>query len=119
MAYPNDQSNPAGAIPVYQAAQPGGGTFVDHSTTIVPGESDVVVPANLLRRYLFIQAVGGGGPLDLWINWSGAAAAPSAEGSWLLPAGGTYESGAVVPTGAIAIYSMGSAPDTIITVYEG
>lgn len=117
--YPNDQSNPAGAIPVYQAAQPGGGGFTDRSTTIVPGEADTVVAYNAQRCYLLIQAVGGGGTLDLWINMVGGIAAPNTEGSFKLPAGSTFQSGPVVPSGPISIYSMGSAPDTIVTIYEG
>lgn len=112
--YPNDQSNPAGAIPV--RVVPGGATgngtvAVDKSVTLNAGVAAAVCAANPLRNYLFIQPIGR----PVWVSFVGVAA-PSAKGSFEITLGETYECLVGVPGNAVSVYCS----DTInCTVYEG
>lgn len=113
--FPNDQSNPAGAIPVYVTSGGGGGlTPVDYSTTLNTGAS-TVADENASRKYLFIQCVTPG--QDIWVDLTGSAAAPEQYPSFKLAAGQTYESGTYVLPGAVSIYV--SADNVGVTVVEG
>jgi len=113
--FPNNQSDPAGAIPVYVTG--GGGSAVDvldFSQAISAMSAATVVEENQTRRYLFIQCVTPGEAI--WVNVLGATAAPNDLGSFQLVAGQTYESGSVVPAGAVSIFSANGAD---VTVMEG
>jgi len=111
--FPNDQSNPAGAIPVYvtSGSPP---TFVDASAVIPAATLTEVLPANASRRYLLIQNLTPGE--DIWINLFGGDAEAYTTPSILLAAGQTYESGSVVTNMAVSIYSTNGA---VVTVVEG
>ncbi len=113
--FPNDQSNPAGAIPVYVVAGGGGGglTINDVSQTIPAAIPVEVLPANSSRKYLFIQCTTAGNPI--WVNIAGRDAS-TASSSFLLAAGQTYESGTYVSGEAVSIYTEVEAD---VTVMEG
>lgn len=113
MPYPNDQGNPAGAIPVYNAAQPGGGTFTDESASFTGGASTAVFAANPARRYLFLQAQGG---IAISFSMTGGTGEPGTAGAISLAANQTYESGSAVPTGAVAVWPASTA---FIVALEG
>lgn len=110
--YPNDQSNPAGAIPVWLT---GGSalTLVDRSNALAAATAETVAAANPARRYLFIQCVTEG--KAIWVSFLGTAA-PNALGSFQLTAGQTYESGSVVVPNAVSLYCANAAD---VTVMEG
>ncbi len=114
MPYPNDQGNPAGAIPVYVTSGGGGISVTDESQSLPGGVEVVVLPANPSRKYLFIQCVTDG--VDIWVNMFGGSAEVNGLGSFLLSAGQTYESGTYVSATAVSIYS-GAAAD--VTIAEG
>lgn len=113
MSYPNDQGNPEGAIPVYQAPAPGGGTFNDYSAEFTGGQTDNAAGANPARRYLFIQAQGG---IAISFSMTGGTGEPGTAGAIALAAGQAYESGPVVPTGAVNVWPASTA---FIVVLEG
>lgn len=115
--YPNDQSNPAGAIPVWLAAQPGSTGLevaTTGSTALVAATAETVLAANPARRYLLIQCVAVP-PVDIWMNMSGVDAVVGALGSVLISAGVTYESN-TPPAGAVSLIA---AVGTDVTVWEG
>lgn len=118
MGFPNNQTNPAGAIPVWIAGTPGGTGFnpTDYTATIEAASPEInLVPANPNRRYLFIQAQTS---VTVYFNFLGDATAPAPgePGLYTIPAGGSYESGTVVPSGPI---SIGVSSDAIVTIIEG
>ena len=113
--FPNSQSNPAGAIPVYTAPAPGGGSFASYSGGLIPG-SPGDLPANPNRRYLFIQALDATAEVYFMVLPTTQIPSRTEEGSYVIPAGGSYESGPVVPTGPLTI-NVSIA--TLVTVIEG
>ena len=113
--FPNDQSNPAGAIPVYVTAGGSGGLTINDVSQIIPAATPTeVLRANADRRYLFIQCVTTGE--DIWVNMFGGDATPNTISSFLLAAGQTYESGTYVSPEPVSIYSAAGAD---VTVVEG
>lgn len=115
MSFPNNQSNPAGAIPVYLTSGATGGLVITNRSVSFNTGSNAAVPVNTARRYLFIQCVTPG--VDIWINPVGGTAAVATAGSFKLAAGQTYESGSMVFPGAVAIYVPSNA--TSVTILEG
>lgn len=116
--FPNNQSNPGGAIPVWIANQPGDTGFnpTDYTTSLLAGVPQFdVVPANPNRRYLFIQAQTS---VIVYFNFLGdnTDPLPGESGLYTIPAGGSYESGTVVPSGAI---SFNAPSDVTVTIIEG
>ena len=111
--FPNNQSNPAGAIPVYDAGPGAGGGIVavNKSVTLSAGVAAIVCVAKANRRYLLIQPLGG----TAWVSFVGTAA-PSTKGSFEVTQGLTYESLQGVVGNAVSVYCS-SAIDC--TVYEG
>ncbi len=91
MSHVSEQSNPAGAIPVWIANQPSTATstYTNISGTITAGATaQVLQAANAARRGFWIQNLSSG---DLWINDLGndaTAASPCLR----IPANGYYES---------------------------
>lgn len=113
--FPNNQGNPAGAIPVYVTSGGGGSLIINDVSQAIPAATSTeVLPANASRRYLFIQCVTPGE--DLWINMFGGGATPNMVSSFLLTAGQTYESGTYVSPEPVYIYSANGAD---VTVVEG
>ena len=115
--FPNDQSNPAGAIPVYVTSGGGGGNAVtmnDVSTDLAAGIPQLLLPANPARKYLFIQTISPNTPI--YVNFMGSEAAPDSASSFLLAFGQTYESGAYVSGEEVWLYSDVT---TIVTIAEG
>lgn len=113
--FPNDQSNPAGAIPVYLTGGGGGGLTINDVSQSIPAATPFeVLAANADRRYLFIQCVTPGE--DIWVNMFGGGATPNTVSSFLLAAGQTYESGTYVSPAEVSIYSANGAD---VTVVEG
>ncbi len=112
--YPNDQGNPAGAIPVYVTSGGGSPLVVDASDAIAATTPTDWLPANPTRRYLFIQCQTSG--VTLAFNPTGSPAGLDTLGSITLQPGQAYESGSVVFAGAISLYASGAAN---VTVLEG
>ena len=111
--FPNNQGNPAGAIPVYVTSG-SAPTFVDGSATIPAATPTEVLSANVSRRYLLIQCLTAGE--DIWINLFGSDAGVGNAPSIKLTAGQTYESGPTVSNLAISIYCVN---EVTVTVVEG
>lgn len=96
-------------------AQSDGRTVIDYSSTSVSSAAAVTLIArNPQRHFLFIQNTGS---VDIWINYTGTAAA-SGSGSFKLPAGAsvTHE-GSTVPRNAVSI-KAGSGTGAV-AAYEG
>lgn len=81
-----------------------GGTFIDHSgtTSVTPDTSTQVMPANLNRKYLFIQNIDDA---IVWINFTSAATAGQASIE-LLPGAAFVLEGSSISTEAVNIVSQ-------------
>lgn len=108
------QADGSQAIITAPASAGGSAGVVDHSAAIAAG-TPLEIPANPDRRYLFIQAQAAGitvyfSVIPLIVPGAGVA------GSAYIVPGGSYESGAAVPPGPVAIDVSANA---VVTVWEG
>ena len=112
-SFPNNQGNPAGAIPVYLAAGSGDGavTYSDFSDDLNVDTPATLVPAQPTRKYLFIQPIT---PLvGVWVNWFNDDASPETSSSFFISPGESYESGLYVAPGAISLVATDDCSVTI------
>jgi len=112
--FPNSQSNPAGAIPVYVTSGGPPPAIADVSTTVGTASS-IVLAALPTRRYLFIQASNPA--VGVWFNVTGGPATLGASGTIYLAPGESYESGPVVSGGQVQMSA--SAGASFVTILEG
>lgn len=82
------------------------GLAVDRSIT-ASTSSQTLVAANSARKGLEIK---NDTSIDVWISFTGAAVAAAGSGSYRIPAGTSYASGAFVPTGAVTIIASSGSP---------
>jgi len=112
--FPNSQSNPVGAIPVYVTSGDPSSAIADVSTTVGTASS-VVLAAFPSRRYLFIQASNPG--TGVWFNMTGGPAAFGQPGTIYLGPGQSYESGPVISSGQVRMSA--SVGSSLVTILEG
>lgn len=115
--FPNDQSNPAAATPVWIASQPSAGGFIPFmDAPFIEAATPAVdlINDNPTRRYLFIQ--GQDNTATVYFSFASEPPGPGGIGVYTIPPGGSYESGTVVPTGPI---SFAVSLDCYVTVVEG